>query len=200
MSSLPQVLTRVLTFLYYLSLCLASNETVGKILVISENTINRNISSIEYTLTEYNETALGFPEGVSRCEKIPNTEYSSLNENECFDELEEIINFCQAAFVNVNDTDDTDGDITYTHYLSIIDVHVPYEDQLNQSLVYFNNNNACEPVMSIKREYENFEAILDRTLVGVYAKTCRSKTVCLVSVCSVYVLTLIQYMYHNIVP
>lgn len=152
----------------YFSLCLASDEIVGKILVLN----TANCSDPSYTLTSYIETEDGFPEGISRCQTntLSSTEYYP--SSDC---LEDIVNFCQAAFIG----NDTDNDMV-TQCVGTVDGNF----STNLSSVVYSDDDGCALATSIREEYNNFEAILNRTLVGVYTKSCDSKTVCLVSVIS----------------
>ena len=156
-------------FLLFASLSLVFPDD-GTILVITSTNDDEQCTS-SYSLTSYTETAGGLPADISRCSKYSTfDDITTLNEDEdCVDELEDIIDFCQAAFVENNKT---------THCLSTLNVSLP---ESNVSSVY-SRVNACESINTIRTEYLNFERILDRTLVGVYARTCENKTICLVSV------------------
>ncbi len=130
--------------------------------------------SSSYLLTSYVETAEGHPIGSTRCAKnslsnsmLDDTTVAD-DDGYCTDEFEDVIDFCQAAFIENNKT---------THCLSTRNVSLP---ESNVSSVY-SRDNACKTIRSIRTEYLNFEKILDRTLVGVYTRTCENKTVCLVS-------------------
>ena len=148
-----------------LSLLLAQDATI--LIITKDDSCNSTIN-----LTSYTETS-GSP--MPRCGKSQTGSSlfeDILEDEECVEEIEDVLDFCQAAFVE-------EGNVT--HCLRTQRVTESQLNTLSDPSLVYSNGSVCEPFRTIQKEYLNFEAILDRTLVGVYAETCKSKTVCLVS-------------------
>ena len=180
----------------HLSLFLADNDAVtGTILVITED--RSGSCSSNSTLTSYVETRDGFPTGVTRCNKSSTSssgvfidDFQFTEEDDCIGDIADVLDLCQAAFVE-NDRPNS------THCLRAQSVVMSDGDLSNASFpssVYFN---VCMPFRAIRRQYLNFEAILDRTLVGVYLKTCENKTICLVSILYIVIVMIFNLKKKN---
>ena len=155
----------LLLALYQFTLVFCDEEII---LVITKNG-NESVNS-NYSLTTYIERGKGFPRGQTRCEPEPGSvdrEVADDSNGECLGDTDELLDLCQAAFDDYNQT-----------YCLTTQTAAAGN---NDSIYLYNRTKLCDQLNSIRREYLNFRSILDRTLVGVYAKTCENKSMCLVS-------------------